>query len=337
MKRTTILTTIVSLCLAILPSCNGNTPVSNKKISKGAPYEIIVAVDSPQWEGRLGDSLRSVLLEPIPMLNQVEPMFNVLRVVRSGVKSLVAEHRNILTVMVDTAFHQPASQAKYDVVAAPQISVAIVGPDTTSLAEYIGANRAELQQLFNATERDRWLTNLSRHGEKRIEESILDKFGMKMSIPLGYTVRNTIGDNFVWLSKEYPQASQGIVIYSEPYSGKADLSAESLIERRNRMVAQIPGPSDGSFMTTATEFTPEYRVMEINNRSWAELRGFWDVDGDFMGGPMVSYTTLNPNNSSIITIDCYVFSPKIHKRNYLRELENLIYTVSFPQRGSTEK
>ena len=49
-----------------------------------------------------------------------------------------------------------------------------------------------------------------------------------------------------------------------------------------------------------------------------------------MGGPFVSYTTIDTATNSIITIDGYVFSPVLHKRNYVREMEHLVYTVEFP-------
>jgi hypothetical protein len=77
------------------------------------------------------------------------------------------------------------------------------------------------------------------------------------------------------------------------------------------------------------EFVPERKVVRINGCDWVELRGFWEVEGDFMGGPFVSYTTLDKATNKLITIDCYLFSPKDEKRNLLRSLEHLIYGVSF--------
>ena len=50
-----------------------------------------------------------------------------------------------------------------------------------------------------------------------------------------------------------------------------------------------------------------------------------------MGGPFVSYTTLDEREGELLTIDCYVYSPKYGKRNFLRPLEHLVYSVSFPK------
>ena len=46
-------------------------------------------------------------------------------------------------------------------------------------------------------------------------------------------------------------------------------------------------------MITSDAFAPDYRLFRMEGRLWCELRGFWDVHGDFMGGPFVSYTTVD--------------------------------------------
>ncbi|MEG0498364.1 MAG: DUF4837 family protein, partial [Alistipes sp.] len=77
-------------------------------------------------------------------------------------------------------------------------------------------------------------------------------------------------------------------------------------------------------------FTPDVRAFRLEGRAWIEMRGFWDVAGDFMGGPFVSYTTIDTVTNRVITLDGYVFSPKIEKRNFLRSVEHLLYTLRFP-------
>ena len=81
-------------------------------------------------------------------------------------------------------------------------------------------------------------------------------------------------------------------------------------------------------------FSPEYRTVKIGDRAWIEMRGLWDVENDFMGGPFVSYTTVNEQTGRVLTLDCYVYSPKYGKRNYLRALEHLVYLIDFPAAAS---
>lgn len=109
------------------------------------------------------------------------------------------------------------------------------------------------------------------------------------------------------------------------------LTAAALTAARNQFAARIPGPSDGSYMTTSAAFEPDLRIFRLEDRTWFELRGFWDVEGDFMGGPFVSYSTVDQATGRILTLDCYVYSPKLHKRNFVRGVEHLLYGIEFPK------
>jgi hypothetical protein len=146
----------------------------------------------------------------------------------------------------------------------------------------------------------------------------------------------------VWISQEYPAASKGFFIYKYPYQGRESLTAEALVKARNRFAQRIPGPVDGSYMITVdkiadesgTEYVPykpDHRAIRIGERPWIEMVGLWDVENYFMGGPFVSYTTVNQATNEVVTLDCYIYSPKEEKRNMLRDLQHLVYLIDFPK------
>ncbi len=87
-------------------------------------------------------------------------------------------------------------------------------------------------------------------------------------------------------------------------------------------------------MTTSPAIVPIHRTFRLHGRLWVELRGFWDVEGDFMGGPYTNYSTFDAANQRVVTIDFYVYSPdtRLSQRNYIRQLEHYLYTVKFLQR-----
>lgn len=147
------------------------------------------------------------------------------------------------------------------------------------------------------------------YGNPGIESAILKTFGVEMKVPKGYTLAAQKPD-FIWARNEYPTASQGFFIYSYPYEGKQSLTEEALVAARNKYAAQIPGPAEGSYMITSDAFAPDYRLFRMEGRLWCELRGFWDVHGDFMGGPFVSYTTVDTATNRVFTLDCYVYAPR---------------------------
>ena len=61
----------------------------------------------PSGTGEVGDSLRAIFTAPVPYLNQTEPLFDVLRVTERGFTGMVADHRNILKVIVDPRCKRP--------------------------------------------------------------------------------------------------------------------------------------------------------------------------------------------------------------------------------------
>lgn len=332
----------MAICVALIASsCKSfNTVTSGKKAPQGAPYELLVVCNAPEWESEVGEKLRSILGQPIPMLNQEEPMFSVLRVTADDFKNVLLEHRNILQVVIDKKAFAPSISAQYDVKSSPQMILTFRGASHEQMVEYLDRNAENLIAVLEIAERDRSIKYARKFNLPELEKIVNGKFDIRMNIPKGYSLRSE-SENFIWISYEFPAASQGFFIYQYPYTSKAQLKADNLIKQRNAFAKRIPGPSDGSFMTTVQSiadaegeeyipFEPSYSLQKTEGRVWAELRGLWEVSGDFMGGPFVSYTTVNEKTGMVITLDCYVYSPKYPKRNYLRELEHLKFMMNIP-------
>lgn len=346
MKQLFKICIVVIAALGAIACDSFGTLTGARKSAQGAPYEVLVVCNSKEWESDLGKELRKVLNTPLASVNQIEPMYDIYRVTANDFKGLLPAYRNILKVVCSPEVKECAILARYDVAASPQIVLTFQGPSQEAMVEYLDKNGDSLLRVLEIAERDRTVAYARKHGAKELEQLIATKFGIEISIPKGYLFRAE-GDNFVWASHEYPVASQGFFIYTHPYTGKKSITVEALVKARNRFAKLIPGPSDGSYMTTVTripnvedsgytEVQPSYRALRINGRDWVELRGFWDVENDFMGGPFVSYTTLDKESGKLITLDCYVYSPKDGKRNYLRALEHLVYCVS-PQAANNSK
>ena len=84
-------------------------------------------------------------------------------------------------------------------------------------------------------------------------------------------------------------------------------------------------------MTTYKEFvTPLYTVLPYFPTRYAkEMRGRGKMQKDFMAGPFVSYTIVNPTHDKLITAEGFVYYPNKEKRDYLRQLEAMIYSIRF--------
>lgn len=330
---------IVAILLLTIGCDSFRSLTGAKKTAQGSPYEVLVVCDGREWESQLGEELRNVLGTPVEMLNQVEPMFDIVRITARDFKHLLPSYRNILKVLCSPEVKETAILAQYDVVASPQIVLTFQGPSTAAMVDYLRQNGKSLLQVLEIAERNRTIEYARKQGAKALEKIVREEFDIEMPISNGYLFRAE-SDDFVWASNEYPVASQGFFIYTHPFNGESSGTTEALVKARNNFAKRIPGPSDGSYMTTVkripnieddgyVDFLPQRKVVKIDGREWIELRGFWEVEHDFMGGPFVSYTTLDEREGELLTIDCYVYSPKYGKRNFLRPLEHLVYGVKF--------
>ena len=242
--------TFIVVMLCFLGSCDSFRSLTGaKKTAQGSPYEVLVVCDGREWESALGEELRATLETPVEMLNQVEPMFNVVRITARDFKHLLPSYRNILKVLCSPEVKEASIVAQYDVVASPQIVLTFQGPSTAVMVEYLKQNGASLLQVLEMAERNRTIEYAKKQGAKALQKIVREEFDMDMVIPNGYIFRAE-SDDFLWLSNEYPVASQGFFIYTHPFKGKASITTEALVKVRNEFAKRIPGPSEGSYMTT---------------------------------------------------------------------------------------
>lgn len=345
MKRVFISLLPVLGALIMMTGCKSFYDLSSADNATGTPYELVLVCAQPEWQSELGDTLQAILKQPVKELMQYEPMYNVMRILPNNFKSLTERHRNIIVVNVDPSIPEAGITVNYDRSAKPQIYITLKGPDTQTLTRYVSDHRDNIIYVLEKAERDRTIAYASKYYSTPLREKILDKFGMDLAVPNNYQVRSE-SDDMLWVSQEFPTASQGFFIYKYPYKGKESLSVEALVKARNKFASRIPGPAEGSYMTTVDKipdesgeeympFVPEYRTLLIGDRPWIEMVGLWDVEKYFMGGPFVSYTTINKQTNEVVTIDCYVYYPTLYnkspeKRNKLRALQHLVYLADFP-------
>lgn len=345
MKRVLVSIFPMLVAMFMLVGCKAIGDLQSADNATGKPYELVLVCDQQSWQSELGDTLQVVLKQPVKELMQYEPMYDVLRILPNNFKSLTRNHRNVIVVNVSPEITEPGVTVQYNVTAKPQIYITLKGPDTQSLAKYVSDNRDNILYVLEKAERDRTIAYATKYYSAPLREEILNKFGMDLAVPNNYQVRSQ-SDDMLWVSQEFPTASQGFFIYKYPYKGKQSLSAEALVKARNKFAARIPGPREGSFMTTTNKivddtgedympYMPEYHSLLIGDRMWVEMYGLWEVENYFMGGPFASYSTVNTATNEVVTIDCYVYFPTLYnkepeKRNKLRALQHLVYLADFP-------
>jgi len=328
MRTQAILLFFALLVLAF--SCN--EPEQRIARSVGATSEILVVTQNDaQWDAEPGIAVRDFFGQDQYGLPQSEPLFKLSDINVDKLSDMFKKHRNLFVIEINTKLKEAVVETRSDLWAKPQRVIKITAPDYTAWVEAFDKNKEGFRLLYERSERERLLTIFRPTAKIDMMEPVQKTFGFKMIIPEGFYIAKQ-DQNFMWLRKETNDFSQGLIIYQRPYRDTLNFSRNSIIKVRDSLVMlHIPGPTEGSFMTTDKEFVPPVTTKTQNfvTEFAVETRGMWNLIGDYMAGPFLSYTFVNPKNNQLITVEGYVYAPNKDKRDHLRQLEALIYSVEF--------
>jgi len=313
-----------------LVSCEPRTGKSNKVRSIGNTSEVLVVLQNDQQkENHIGQAIKENLgLEQYGLM-QAEPLFDLAYITDNNFSDMFKKHRNILIVNIDKKATETTVESYTDKWSKPQKIIRVTSPSNTDFAEKFHEYAEGIIGDYNDAERKRILSVFRPSSKNKVLNEVRKTFNLDITIPQGFYVAK-VKPGFMWIRKVVTDYNQGIVIMSEPYLDKEQFSEQSIMARTNRYLMQyIPGPTEGSYMAITNEFVvPQWKQVEDFSAEYTiEYRGVWDVENDFMGGPFVSYTFVNPNDNQLITIMGYVYHPNKKKRNLLRQLEAIIYSV----------
>ena len=328
----TIIISFILIILIIFTSCEQNRDRSDKVRSIGNTSEILVVVENEQqWENTIGQVIKEYLGRSQYGLNQEEPIYDLAHIQKNSFNDLFKKHRNILIVDIDKTAQQPKIELREDFWSKPQKLIKITAPSVKEFKAVFEQNAETFRLKYDQAERERILTVFNSTSPNKVTSKITKQFGLNLTIPREFYVAKT-ETNFMWMRKETEAFSQGIIIFSEPYQDTAQFSLASIIARTNRFQEQfVPGAIEGSFMSTDDEFVPPVSaiITDFISDYTVEVRGLWKVEGDFMSGPFLSYTFIDPKTDHIVTLMGYVYQPNKNKRNLLRQLEAMLYSVQF--------
>jgi hypothetical protein len=311
----------------LITSCK-STPKLMPSIS-GKAGEVVVVINKTQWESDPGIALRSILAVDQAYLPQKEPLFTLVNIPENAFASIFQSHRNLILVNITDKVKESKIVYQENVWAAPQIAITISAPDSKSAAEIILKEKDKLENALLQAERNRNIQNAKKYEEISLRNLVTETFGGSPFFPSGYNLRKKT-DNFIWISYETTYVNQGIFIYKFPFTDSTAFSKENLIAKRNEMLKQnVPGQLENTFMTTYLLQEPGIRWINYNKRSFVEIRGLWEVENDFMGGPFISHFFLDKDGQNIIGLEAFVYAPRYPKRNYLRQVESIIYSFEF--------
>lgn len=314
------------LLALILVSCGGNEQGMRKNVT-GKAGDLVVVASESTWNGKPGEIIRETLAQEHAALPQDEPIFDVIHVPTGGFKSIFKSTRNILQARVSPNVDSAGINFKDDVWAYPQATVIISAKNAEQFSEIFHENRNKIISYYMKAEQERLRMGYNKFYEKGIYNILREDFDISMKVPPGFVVAEQKED-FIWLKYETPEISQGVVIYTFPYVSDSAFTENYLLKVRDSILrANVPGPSEGSYMATERRVNQIQNITQLNGNYASEMRGLWRVMNDFMGGPYISLAVLDEEQQRVVVAFGYVYAPSKDKRNFLRQVQAMIYSL----------
>ncbi len=318
---------ILGIMIILISFSACQTDKNYKPNVTGVAGDVLVVIDDTIKASVAGELIRNMLTQPVLGLPQDEPIFNMIQTPQRAFPPYMKTLRNLIVIEVGSNQKNDTILFYNDYYAQSQAYISIKAKNTSELSTILKNNEVKIISFLLKAERTRGITYINQYPEQQIIKSIQAQWGISLTIPNSYK-KNKGSDTFSWFSEEGPVQSLGIIIYAFDYVGEGSFSREHLLNKRDSVLMKnLPGAALGSYMTTEHEFPAVYKAFELDGIRCAELRGLWKTQGDLMGGPFISHAHYDKPNNRIIVTEGYVYSPeKPNKRNFMRQLESILYT-----------
>ncbi len=326
LNRNVAFIAVFILSALLFNSCGTDQKTLLPKVS-GSAGEILVVVNKNYWDSPLGDSVEHWFEGDFTSLPQSEPMFNIIQIPRSAFNNIFQTHRNIVDINIDSEFEEAKLSLQRNKYSTPQYIYKVVAPNQQAALQLLQEESNYLIDQFNRIERSRLIQSYKQTQDQAIYNTLKEDHHVALVVPSGYSL-DVNEDDFAWLSLETPTTSQGVLLYHYPYEGESDFDLEQMLNRRNSFLkTHVPGPTAGSYMATEETLPPVTREFMSEKKYFMEIRGLWRVENAFMGGPFVSLSTVDETRNRIVTVEGFVYAPKADKRNLMRQVEAVVYSL----------
>ena len=348
---------LIALLALFLMSCGSN----NERLltsATGSIYECLV-VSSPAVK----EPVCSTMAGDMYGLPQMEAYFTVSHVSPAQFDDFLKSTRNILIIDIDEhKYTQVKTTHSRDSWSKPQAIVRIQAPSNEIFEEYWSTHGEVIRDWFVREELARQIRFYRANTNKGARE-ILNKQGYDLLIPEDYMLimdttlclndqmvndpygeadRSTGGRlemvNVLWCCNNKGPMRKDVIVYSYPYTSQEQFSNEAIIQMRDNIMGKLVSAQvAGSHMGTEfKQFPPVSRYVpalrdSIGGFYAVETRGLWKIyDGEAMGGPFVSLTRLDQVNGRVVTAEGFLFAAGQKKRNAMRQIEAILYTLKMP-------
>ncbi|HET6243319.1 MAG: DUF4837 family protein [Bacteroidetes bacterium] len=320
------------LILISFISCGDKTYLPQ---STGKTGELLVVINDKNLETEAGKSIKNIFGQYQNGLPQEETVFTVIPFPENAFSKILQRHQNIFIADISSKNTLSSFSVKKNVWAENQLYLKVSAPDDSAFADILFKNRELLLGYFLEIELERLGNTIKKAQNKPVQKQLMDNHQIDLLIPKGYNiVMDTL--NFVWLKYDTEKSSGGnmhqvnrnLLLYYQDYTSESMFNLDFLLNFQDSITKKyVQGPTIGSYMKTVEQYPVHKKPFNLNGNYAVELRGLWHLQGDFMGGPFLNYSTVDTTNNKLISMVSFIYAPNFDKREYLRELEAIMRTV----------
>lgn len=321
---------LLAAAVILLAACKGGADSYLPGVS-GKAGEVLVVTSENIHKTPIGNDWRMMLSEDVEGMNWDEPQLDVSSVTLGGFSDMLKPSRNLLMIEVSNKYTKNKVIFKKSVWGKGQAFVKVQAADTVGLRQILDESGKKIVNFYLEAERKRLIDYFKDNAREDWTKRVKDSTGVDIPVPAMFT-KQKFANDFIWLSSGTVNQRADLLIYWYDYTDSKTFTPNFLIAKRDSILKNnVPGPRDGSFMTTEKAFAPFFNELALNGNYVAELRGMWKVEGDLMGGPFISHTQLFKGQNKVVTIEGFVYAPNQLKRDLMRRLEAVMYSVKLPE------
>ena len=305
-------------------SCQNKKSAPLVLSSSGNINTITVVMTDQLWAGTIGQAVRDMYAYPAEGLPQQEPLFDLKQIPPEVFSGFAQSSRSVLWVGIGDQTNIRIDKNTY---AQPQTVAVFSAPTPAALIEIIVSQSDEVIKTLRTQERAERLRRIRK--STYANHGLDEKFGFTLTMPSAY---KTLKENETtsWFQREIQKGHINLLVTTTPYDEDivVDQNLEKIIAQHDSIgKAFIPGRLPNSYFITEKAYEPYVYRTTFGKNPALEIRGTWEVHGDFMAGPFLLYVINDKPNNRNIVLEGFVFAPSTEKRDYIFEIETILRSI----------
>ena len=312
--------------LAVMCSCDEGSGKKQLVDSKGLPCELLVVCDPAIQQSDLKDSVKAITECETPGLGAAENIFRTNNIGSSGYGTVFWAMHSKVFFQIDRTVEKPQLGVAHDVKARPQIEVYVKAPSVAAMRQFLGEKKEMIQRTLMDFQVERLASLTRTKYSKKVADDLKATCGYTAKMPTDM-IATKRGKDFLWGG-----SNRNFLFYTIPWDKSELPSMERYVEWRDSVLkVNVPGGKPGQWMTTSRGQTGQPvvwpRLRRMGGDVVMEVRGLWELEGGFMGGPFVALISVDSVAKKVVVREGFVYNPEGQKRDLMRQLEGALHTV----------